>query len=585
MGCLASGLDAGRINLDKAYQYAADVQSGKILSCRYVKLSVKRWYSDLEAANDRGFFFSEETAADFFRYANKYCRHYQGEFAGTIITFEPWQAFILANIFGWLRNDGSRRFRTAYEEVARKNGKTTKLAAVGTYLVSGDYEPGAKVYCAATKREQAREVFDSIAMMVKQDKMLCRAMKPLRNIIHSQTKNSPNSSINLLSADYDSMDGLNVHAALVDEIHAHKDSGVWDVLESARGARQQPIMWGITTAGKNQNSFCYEMRGYAIKVLEGSIPANECDHYFAIIFTIDDEDDWLDEKNWIKANPNLGVSVSLSDMREQCQKAKEMPTARIEFMTKRLNVWVYGEATWMNMEKWNACKDSSFDELACWDPEKESELDGLDCYGGLDLASVEDLCALALDFKKDGGHVVICRAYLPELGFQKRIQKGGHLRGLYQKFVDEGLLIITPGEVCDYSYIKRDIIRACERFNVKEIGFDRFNSSQLVSDLLEEEVPMVAMGQGIGSINAPMKEMLRLVLSGQVAHNNSLLAFAMSNVVANVNAAGDIKFDKSKVSEKIDPAVAAIMALGRSTVYEEDNAESIDDFLMNPVKI
>jgi phage terminase large subunit-like protein len=583
---MAVGLDAGRVNLDKAYQYAADVDSEKIISCKYVKLSVKRWFSDLENGNERGFYFSEETAADFFRFSDNYCRHYQGEHAGKIIIFEPWQAFILANIFGWLRSeDGSRRFRTIYEEVARKNGKTTKLATVGTYLAAGDYEPGAKVYCAATKREQAREIFDTIGKMVKQDQVLRRAMKPLRNIIHSETKNSPNSSINLLSADYDSMDGLNVHAALVDEIHAHKDSGVWDVLESARGARNQPIMWGITTAGKNHNSFCYEMRGYAIKVLEGSVPAVECDHFFAIIFTIDEKDDWLDEKIWIKANPNLGVSVSISDIREQCQKAKEMPTARIEFMTKRLNVWVYGEATWMNMEKWNACTDLEFDERKCWDKEQYCELDGADCYGGLDLASVEDLCAFSLDFKIDGKHIIICKAYLPELGFQKRIDRGGNLKGLYQKFVDEGCLIITPGEVCDYSYIKQDIIQACERFNVKEIGFDRFNSSQLVSELLAEEVPMVAMGQGIGSINAPMKEMLKIVLSGEVRHNNSLLTFAMSNVVANVNAAGDIKFDKSKVSEKIDPAVAAIMALGRSTVYEEDNTEAIDDFLMNPVKI
>ncbi|MBX2809496.1 MAG: hypothetical protein KTR20_12800 [Cellvibrionaceae bacterium] len=576
--------DAGRVNLDQAYQYADDVQSGKIVACHYVKLAVNRWFYDLEAANDRGFFFCENTAADFFRFASKYCRHYQGEHAGQIITFEPWQSFILANIFGWLRvDDGSRRFRTIYEEVARKNGKTTKLAAVGAYLAAGDFEPGAKVYCAATKREQAREVFDSVAMMVKQDNTLRKVMKPLRNIIHSDTKNSPNSSINLLSADYDSMDGLNVHAALVDELHAHKDSGVWDVLKSARGARSQPIMWGITTAGKNQNSFCYEQREYAIKVLEGTL---KNDAFYAIIFTLDNEDDWLDEENWIKSNPNLGISVSLNDMRDQCQEAKEMPTARIEFMTKRLNVWVYGEATWMNMEKWNACNDPSFDEIPCWLPEKKSPLDGLDCHGGLDLASVEDLVALCFDFKNNvGQHIFICRGYVPELAFQKRILKGGLLKGLYQKFVDEGFLVVTPGEVCDYTYVKRDILAACERFNVKEIAFDRFNSSQLVSDLLEEEVPMVAMGQGVGSINAPMKEMLRLVLAGDVIHNNSMLSFAMSNVVAHVNSAGDIKYDKSKISEKIDPAVASIMALGRSTVFEEDIQGAIDDFLQNPIRV
>ena len=584
MAVAASVVDAGRVNLDKAYAYAEAVRSGEIVACRYVILAVERWFDDLENAHARGLYFSEEAAAEFFRFSDSYCRHYQGEFAGKVIEYAPWQAFGLANIFGWVREDGTRRFRIVYEDVARKNGKTTKLAAVGSYLAAGDYEPGAKVYCAATKRDQAREVFDSIAMMVKQDATLRQKMKPLRNVIHASTNNSPNSSVVLLSSDYDSMDGLNVHGALVDELHAHKDSGLWDVLESARGARLQPLMWGITTAGKDQNGFCYELRSYVIKVLEGSIPAEQCDHIFGIIFTLDEDDDWLDEKNWIKSNPNLGVSVSLSDMREQCQKAKEMPTARVEFMTKRLNVWVYSDATWMNMEKWNACRVESFSEIDCW-RDGESSLYTLDCYGGIDLASVEDLTSFALDFKVDGKHVFICRSYLPQLAFDKRIQKGGTLKGLYQRFVDEGFLVITPGEVCDYSYIKRDILASCERFNVKEIGFDRFNSSQLVSDLLFQSVPMVAMGQGVGSINAPMKEMLRIVLAGEVVHNNSLLSFAMSNLVANVNAAGDIKYDKSKVSEKIDPAVAAIMALGRSTVYEYDNTEAVNDFLENPIKI
>ncbi|WP_444883516.1 terminase large subunit [Microbulbifer sp. PSTR4-B] len=574
--------DPSREWLDRAYRYAEQVRSGDIPACRYVRLAVDRWYRDLETAGERGLIFDENAAAKVFRFTYQYCKHYQGEWAGTPIVLSDWQCFINANVFGWLRKaDGRRRFRMVYEEIARKNGKTTKLASVGGYMAAGDSEPGAKVYCAATKRDQAKEVFDSIGMMAAQDRVLRKAMTTLRNVIRCHTRNSPNSQVELLAADYNSMDGFNVHAGIIDEVHAHRDSGVWDVLESGRGARRQPVMWGITTAGKNKNSFCYELRGYAIKVLEGTV---EDDAFFGIIYTLDDDDDWKDPSVWIKANPNLGISVSLEDMQDQCRKAQEMPTAKIEFQTKRLNIWVYGESTWMNMERWNKCRDESLNDLACWTEGEESEFDGMACHGGLDLASVEDLTALTLDFKDSKGkHTFISRAYLPEAAFQNRIDKGGQLQQVYQRLKDHGCLVITPGDACDYSYIKQDILAACERFDVKEIAFDRFNSSQLVSDLIEEGVPMVQVGQGTGSISAPMKELLRLVLTDSVRHNNPALSFAMSNVVAVTNAAGDIKFDKSKVSEKIDPAVAAIMALSRQMVQEPET--DLDDFLNDPINV
>lgn len=222
-------VDPGRYFLDLAYQYAAQVESGEIVACNYVKLAVARWYRDLEQAEERGFVFDENAAAHFFRFTYKHCKHYQGEWAGQPITYSPHQCFIYANVFGWVRkSDGMRRFRNVYEEEARKNGKTTGLSSVGCYLVAGDNEPGAKVYCAATKRDQAREVFDSIAMMAKKDKVLKQVMNPLRNTITCETRNSPSSKVELLSRDYNSMDGFNVHGALVDEVHAHPDSGIWD---------------------------------------------------------------------------------------------------------------------------------------------------------------------------------------------------------------------------------------------------------------------------------------------------------------------------------------------------------------------
>lgn len=572
--------------LDASYKYADDIVSGQIPACRFVKLAVDRWFMDLETGHERGLVFDENAASKIFTFISKYCRHYQGEMSGQIIELEPWQCFNIANIFGWLKEDGTRRFRVVYEEVARKNGKTTKLATVGTYLVAGDSEPGAKVYCAATKRDQAREMFDSISQIAKKDSVLQTVMDPQRNVINCETKNSPASRVQLLSAQYNTLDGLNVHGALVDELHAHKDSGVWDVLESAKGARRQPLIWGITTAGKDHNSFCYELRGYAVKVLEGTAVN---DSFYSIIYTLDDGDDWTDPSVWIKSNPNLGVSVSISDLEEQCRKAQEIPSARIEFQTKKLNVWVYGDSTWMNMARWNSCSLDSFNELACWQDGVDSELDGLDAYGGLDLASVEDLAALSFCFKLENGKTrFISRGYIPELAFQKRIDSGGHLKVLYTQFKESGLLVVTPGEVADYDFIKADILDACERFNVHEIGFDRWNSSQLVSDLLAENVPMVKMGQGFGSINAPMKELLRLTLSSEIEHNNPLLSFAVSNVVAVSNESGDIKYAKNKVSEKIDPAVASIMALGRcidneGDDYDED--EALNSYLSDPALI
>lgn len=567
-----AAFDAGRFFLDRAYQYAEDIKHGDIVACRLVKLAVNRFYADLEHASERGFVFDENAAAKVFRFIYKHCKHYQGEWAGQPIELSGWQCFIVANVFGWVHaSNGLRRFRIVYEEVARKNGKTTKLGGVGTYLVASDNEPGAKVYCAATKRDQAKEIFECIANIAKKDVTLKRAMKPTATTIACETKNSPGSKVELLSKDYNSMDGFNVHGALVDELHAHRDSGIWDVLESARGARRQPLMWGITTAGKNHQSFCYEMRAHAIKVLEGSIPVESCDNYFAIIYTLDEEDDWTDPACWIKANPNLGVSVNLDDMIDQCHKAKEMPTARIEFQTKRLNMWVYGESTWMNMEKWNACQNKAFNELPYWRAEGKTDMDGRTCFGGLDLASTEDLVGLSFTFPlADGKWRFIARGYLPQAAFDRRLKTGGQLAALYQRFREMGLLVITPGETCDYTFIERDILIACQRFNVKEVAFDRFNSSQLVTNLMGQDVPMIAMGQGTGSINAPMKELLRLVLKGLVEHNNPLLTFTMSNVVAVMNAAGDIKYDKSKVSEKIDPAAASIMALGRAMVVPDD---------------
>lgn len=557
MSAVMKSPDIGRRSLDAAYDYADGVKSGRIVACKFVKQAVDRWYKDLETGHERGLYFDENAAAKVFRFFS-YCRHYQGDLAGDPITLEGWQCFAEANIFGWMMADGTRRFRMVYEEVARKNGKTTKLGAIALYGLLGDGEAGPNIYSAATKRDQARLLFDSSSAMVLQSPEIKRLVKVFAREMGTQRNFG---KFEPLSADVKSMDGLNVHFGLVDELHAHPNSKVWDVIKSARGSRKQPLIRAITTAGFNRDGICYELRDYATKILDGSA---EDDAFFAIIYTLDEKDKFDDPAVWIKSNPNLGVSVSIKDMQDQCKMAKAMPSEMTEFLTKRLNIWTYGESKWMGMEAWNECQ-RDYDILSCWDENKTSEFDGLDCYGGLDLASVEDICSLKLVFTINGKKRSIARDYLPEAAVERRLKKGYNFM---ERFKESGHLVVTPGNVTDYEWIKADILAACKRFNVKEIAFDRWNSSQLVNDLMEAGVNMVAFGQGYGSMTAPMKELMRLVLSHGIEHNDPLLTWAMGNLVADTNPAGDIKPAKDKVKEKIDPVVALVMAIGRSMVMD-----------------
>lgn len=543
-------VDLGELYLGRAYQYADDVRAEKIPVCRLTRLAVDRWFRDLESGGERGLYFDENAAARVFRFSG-YCRQYEGQWAGQPLELQGWQCFIIANVFGWMREDGTRRFRIVYEEIPRKNGKTTKLGFVGNYGLLGDGEQGPRIYSAATKREQASELFDAAQAMVEQSPELLGRVTVFRGKMQCQANRG---RLQPLSADHKSMDGLNVHFGLIDELHAHPSSRVWDVIKSARGARRQALIWAITTAGFDQTSICYEQRGYAIRVLEGTV---DDDSYFAIIYTVDDEAKWSDEKEWRKANPNWGVSINTDDMRDQARLAREIPSERVEFLTKRLNIWLRGETKWMNLDRWNACQ-SDYDDQSVWSG--ESCAGGGRAYAGLDLSSVEDMTSLGVVVEQDdGGIKTYCRSWLPEEALNRRLAKGDYS---LEKFERAGVLHLTPGETVDYEYIRNDVLRLSESLNLQSVAFDRWNSNQLVGQLLDDGVPMVAFGQGYGSMSSPMKELMRLVLNGQLQHNNSVLTWAMGNLVTDMNPAGDIKPAKDKCKEKIDPAVALIMALG-----------------------
>jgi len=551
-------------------RYVDDVLSGELVACKWVRLACERHVRDLQHGEDRGLWFDERTAKQVLAFFSL-CKHSKGEWAGMPLLLEPWQQFVIGSIFGWKREDGMRRFRTGYIEVARKNGKTTAfLAATGLYLLLADGEPGAEVYSAATKRDQARISHAEATRMAKTSPAIRREVNVVRDNIHivdTASKFEP------LGADADTMDGLNIHGALIDEVHAHKNAGVWDVLETATGSRRQPLTVAVTTAGFDRQSLCWRLHEYTEKVLSNTI---EDDSWFGTIYTIDEGDEWDDEAAWAKSNPNLGVSKKLDDMRRLAAKAKEMPSSLNAFQRLHLNIWTQAETKWVPREHWDACGQAV-------DAER---LLGRTCYGGLDLSSTTDVSAFVLVFPPqadDDAYEVLCRFFVPSDAIHERAKKD---RVPYDVWVRQGYITATPGNVIDYEWILHQIDQDMQRYDVLEVAFDRWGASRIMTQLAElgGEDFLVQFGQGYKSMSPPMKELEKLVLSHKVAHgDNPVLTWMADNLVARQDPAGNIKPDKEKSTEKIDGMVATIMALDRSlrheppkrSVYEERGLEAV----------
>lgn len=548
--------------LHPAEQYARDVISGKIVACKWVRLACERHIHDLKHAHKRGLYFDVDDAERVLRFIGV-LRHSKGKWGragGEPIILEAWQQFILWCVFGWKGADGFRRFRTFYEEVARKNGKSTIGAAIGLYLAFADGEPGAEVYSAATKRDQARIVHQEAIRMVRKNlqlKKFIRIYKDNLSLEQSASKYMP------LGADSDSTDGLNVHGVIADELHAWKSREMWDVLETATGSREQALIVAITTAGMDRRSVCYEKHEYTRKVLEGWKDGSfEDDTWFGIIFTLDVGDDWRDETVWIKSNPNLGVSKNLDDLQMKAKRAGQMPAALNNFLRRELNVWVQGEVKWMPMDEWRACGG----EIPALEFTKR--LKGMTCYGGLDLGSTSDITAFVLVFLDDDENIyVLCRFWIPEDNMLIRSRDDGvH----YQQWVKEGYIEATPGNVIDYEWIFEQIEQDAELFDIDQIAFDRWGAARVVQVLENKGMKMVQFGQGFASMNPPMKELERLTLAKKIVHgNNPVLTWMADNVVARLDPAGNIKPDKEKSREKIDGMVALIMALDLALRHPE----------------
>lgn len=522
--------------------YAEQVRSGEILVCEYVRLAVERYYADLDRALDRGWYFDKKAAMRAIHFIEK-LKHTKGEWAGQRFRLESWQQFVLWNIFGWKNADGTRRFRYAYIEIARKNGKTALSAGIGLYMLFADGESRPEVYSAATVKDQAKICFSDAVEIVKATD-LKNYLTPYRNSIVYELKGG---TMKPLSSDYGTHDGLNPSCGIIDEFHAHKDSGMFDVIKSAFGARRQPLMFIITTAGFDKSGVCYAYRENVIKVLRG---VNEDDSLFGIIYTLDDKSEWDDPKMWIKANPNLGVSLSADYLADQVKDAKNRPEAVRNVMTKNVDLWVDAERTWILDDAWQKC-------IGTTDP---ANLKGCACWGGLDLSNVSDITAYVLLFHENDRFQLLPHFWIPE---EKMLEKVRKENINYDKWVAEGYVTVTPGNVIDYDFVKADILRIVADYDLRTSAYDRWNSSQTIIDLQNEGLECNPFGQGYGSMSAPTKEFEKLVLTGKIEHfGNPVLRWMLASTLVKTDPAGNIKPDKEKSTQKIDGIVAAIMALG-----------------------
>ena len=530
---------------DDALQYIDGVLSGEIVVGELVRLAVERHVRDLQNQRKGGIYFDPEGADRVFRFFS-FLRHSLAEWAGQQFVLSPWQSFIVLVLFGWKRANGFRRFVIAYLQVARKNGKTTFLAGIGLYLAFADGEPGAEVYVAATKRDQAKKTHDEAVRMRAQSPELAKRIKSYRDNLHidaTAQKFVP------IGSDADTTDGLNSHANLIDELHAHKTRRLWDVLVSGTGARRQALTCAITTAGFDLQSICWEQRDYAEKILRQII---DDDSYFAFVAEPDKGDDWRDESTWIKGNPNLGVSVYLEKLREEFRRADVSPAGQNSFRRLKLDEWTEQENRWIDVNAWNAL------------PAVERAVEGARCYAGLDLSSTTDLTAFVLAFPPDEHPewTILPYFWMPEDGLRERSRND---KVEYEAWVRDGWIKATPGDMVDYDFVREDIVNAAALYRIEEVAYDRWNSSQIVTQLTGDGLTMIPMGQGYASMSAPSKEFMRLILAKQINHqDNPVLRWMASNVMALQDPAGNIKPDKAKSRHRIDGIVAMIMAIDRA---------------------
>ena len=538
-------------HVETARRYAEQVVAGEIPACRYVVQACQRQVNDL-ASPPEGYRFDEAKAERVCKFV-ELCPHVKGELArrGETIKLEPWQAFILTTTFGWVDIKGNRRFRSVYIEVPRGNGKSALSSPLGLYMLAADGEEGSEVYSAATTRDQARIVFRVAQAMARKMPGMLKSLGvkvPAQAITQERT----NGTFQALSADGHTLDGLNIHMAIVDELHAHKTPEVYEVLETGLGKRPQSMLWAITTAGFNKHGVCYKVRDFVSKVLSGASSGEMANATFGIIYTIDEGDDPYCEESLIKANPNYGISVDPAHVRQMASKAKENAQDRTNYFTKHLDIWVDANHALFDTDHWRKCEDKSLDEADF--AEDESVI-------ALDLASKIDIAAKLNVYKRkvDGkDHFYAFPSfYLPRAA----IEEDRH--PMYRGWEMQGDIYATPGETIDFGVIEDEIRLETPGRNISAVVADPWQAQHMISNLQRDNFPADEFRQTVANMSEATKTLDAMMREGRIHHpGNAVLNWMIGNVVGHFDNKDKVYPRKELPGNKIDGAVALIMALG-----------------------
>lgn len=535
---------------DHARRYADEVAAGDIPAGRYVRLACERFIADL-SRKDWPYRYDAQKADRAPNFMGL-LPHVKGKWAAKkdLIRLEPWQAFAECNLFGWVREDsGLRRFRQSYEEIPRKNGKSIRAAARGILMFSADGEHGAEVYSGATTEKQAHEVFRPAWQMVQK-------MPGLRSRFGIELAGNPKNPGPMYRTDdmskFETMigkpgDGSSPHFAIVDEYHEHDTDHMVDAMQTGMGAREQPLLSIITTAGSNLGGPCYEKRRDTIRILEGQV---QDETQFGVIYGIDETDEWDDPASLVKANPNYGVSVFSEFLSAQLAEARRSASKQNSFRTKHLNDWVGARSAWMNMLAWQRQRRDL----------QVEQFKGCPCWLACDLASKKDVAALVMLFFGEGQYFMIPRFYAPESAADENDK--------YRDFATGGHLTLTPGNMTDYGFIEEEIKKIASQVTLQDVSFDDWQANYLMTRLAESKIPVVNYNQTVKNMSEPMKESEGRILNRTLWHDgNPMMTWMMGNVVCKIDAKENVYPRKENDNDprcKIDGAVALIMALGRA---------------------
>ena len=494
-------------------------------------------------------------------------KHTKGEFHGKPFKLLPWQEKVIRDVFGTVRDEDPdiRQYNQVYIEIGKKNGKSELGAALALNMLINDDEWKAEVYSCASDRQQAAIVFDVAVDMVRQNPTLSKLIKIIpstKRMVYQPT----GSIYQVLSSEVATKHGLNVSACIFDELHTQPTRALYDVMTQRSGdARKQPLWFFLTTAGTDRNSVCWEVHQKALDILEGR---KHDPRFYPVVYGLPDDADWQDEQNWYKCNPSLGYTITIDKVRDAYRKALETPADENMFRQLRLNQWVKQSVRWMPMEKWDECGA----------PVIPGDLDGRVCYAGLDLSSTGDLTTLVLVFPpsdESEPYQILPFFWLPEETLPLRVRRDHVMYDVWEK---QGFLQTTEGNVVHYGFIEKFICELGEKYNIREIAYDRWNATQMVQNLEDDGFTMIPFGQGFRDMSPPTKELMRLVLEHRLAHGgHPVLRWNMDNAFVRTDPAGNLKIDKQKSTEKVDGAVALVMALDRAMKNQNSGGSVYDE--------